>query len=91
MIIEVYVMDELDKLDDWIQKILTGNKVMEGLHKEIYWIKDKAQEQLLEVEKYYNSVCLHIFKDESKNNLLQCHQYSNSLEGHLKKLHQKMT
>lgn len=55
MIPKVYSLTELDKLNYWIEKRVAGNKVMEGLHKEIHQIKDKAQEQFLEVEKYYNA------------------------------------
>ena len=69
MLMEVYTIEELDKLSDWIEKILIGNKVMEGLHEEIQWIKDKTQEQFLEMERYYNATCLEIFEDESKTKI----------------------
>lgn len=35
MVMEVYVADKLDKLNDWIEKIAVGNKFMEGLHEPI--------------------------------------------------------
>ena len=61
MLMEVYTTYDLDNLDDWIENILIGNKVMEGFHEEIQQIKDKSQEKFCEVEKYYNTVCLEIF------------------------------
>ena len=32
MLMEVYSMEELDKLEDWIKKIISNNKIMETLH-----------------------------------------------------------
>lgn len=72
MLMDVYTIEELDKLEDWIGKISVRNKVMEGLHKEIQQIKDKTQEQFLEVEKNYNTACLVIFEDESKTKIFFC-------------------
>lgn len=69
MLMEIYVAKELDKLDDQIDKILVGNKAMEGLHDEIQWIKDRAQEHFLEAKRYYNTTSLDIFEDESKTKL----------------------
>ena len=34
-LMDVYTMKELGKLDDWLDKIDIGNKVMEGLHEDI--------------------------------------------------------
>lgn len=34
-LIEVYIIDEIDKLEDWIEKIAIGNKVIEGFHEDI--------------------------------------------------------
>ena len=45
MLMEIYPIDELDKLDDWIEKISLGNKFMERLHEGVQKIKNKAQEQ----------------------------------------------
>ena len=42
MLMEVYVGEKFDKLDDWIENISARNKIIEGLHEEIQWIKDKA-------------------------------------------------
>ena len=69
MLMEIYVAEQLDKLDHQIKKISTSNKVMKGLHDEIQQIKDRAQEKFLEVERYYNTASLEIFKDESKTKL----------------------
>ena len=63
---EVYTVEELDKLKDWIEKIVFNNKVMEGLHEDIQKLKDQTQEHILEVDKYYDVAALEIFKDESK-------------------------
>lgn len=51
-------------IDDWIEKIVDSNKVMETLHVEIHWLKDQAQEWILEEEKHYNDACMDIFEDE---------------------------
>ena len=42
MLVEVYVAEQLDKLDGQIKKILAGNKIMEGLHAKIQRIKDQT-------------------------------------------------
>ena len=51
-------------IDDWIEKIVDGNKVMETLHEEIHRLKDQAQEQILEAKKLSSDACLDIFEDE---------------------------
>ena len=70
MLMEVYSMEELDKLEDWIKKIISNNKIMETLHVRIEKLKDQTKEKIFEVEKYYNDACLHIFEDESKEKLI---------------------
>lgn len=47
MLMDVYMDEKLDKVDDWIENILNGNKVMESLHAEIHKLKDKAEEKIL--------------------------------------------
>ena len=44
IMIDVYTREELDMIDDWIEKIADGNKVMETLHEEIHRLKDQARE-----------------------------------------------
>ena len=68
-LMEVYTAKELDRLKDWIEKIVASNKFMEGLHQDIQRLRDLTQEKILEAEKYYNVVCLDIFEDESKAKL----------------------
>lgn len=68
--IDVYTGEELDMIDDWIEKIVDRNKVMETLHIEIHRLKDQAQERMLEVEKHYSDDCLDIFEDEKREKLL---------------------
>ena len=57
-------------IDDCIEKIVDRNKVMETLHEEIHWLKDQAQEWILEVERHYINACLEIFEDEELEKLL---------------------
>ena len=64
ILIDVYTREELDMIDDCIEKIASGNKVMETLHDEIHRLKDQAQEKILEVENLYSDTCLDIFEDE---------------------------
>ena len=61
--------EELDMIDDWIENIADGNKVMETLHKEVHRLKDQAQEWILEAEKLYSDACLDIFEDEEREKL----------------------
>ena len=61
MLMDVYTTDELDKIDDWIEKIENSNKAMETLHADIHKLKDQTQEKILEVEKHYSDACLDIF------------------------------
>ena len=68
--IDVYTREELDMIDDWIEKIADSNKVMGTLHEEIHWLKDQAWEKILEAEKLYSDACLEIFEDEEWENLL---------------------
>ena len=67
---EVYIEEGLDKIYDWIEKIVDGNKVMETLHTEIHKLKDQAQEKILEVEKHYTDACLDIFEDDAREKLI---------------------
>ena len=62
---DVYTTKELDKIDDWIENIVNGNKVMETLHVEIHRLKDQAQEKILEAKKHYSDACLDFFKDDA--------------------------
>ena len=57
-------------IDDWIEKIADSNKVMETLHEEIHWLKDQAQEKILEAKRHYSDACLDIFEDEEWEKLL---------------------
>ena len=41
-LIDVHTKEELDMIDDWIEKIEDNNKLMETLHEEIHWLKDQA-------------------------------------------------
>ena len=45
ILIDVYTKEELYMIDDWIEKIVDGNKVMETLHGEIHRLKDQAREK----------------------------------------------
>ena len=65
-----YTGDELDKIDDWIEKIVDGNKVMETLYADIHKLKDQTQEKILEAEKYYSDACHDIFEGESRDKIL---------------------
>ena len=67
---EVYIVEELDKIDNWIEKIAYGNKVMEKLRVKIHKLKDQTQEKNLEVEKHYSDVCLDIFEDDARDKLI---------------------
>ena len=64
ILIDVYTKEELDMIDDWIEKIADGNKVMETLHEGIHRFKDQAREPILEAEKLYSDAYLDIFEDE---------------------------
>ena len=70
ILIDVYIGEELDMIDDWIEKIADGNKVMETVYEEIHRLKDQAWEKILEAEKLYSDACLDIFEDEEWEKLL---------------------
>ena len=70
ILIDVYTGEELDMINDWIEKIANSNKVMETLHAEIHRLKDQAQEKILEAERHYSDACLEIFEDEEQEKLL---------------------
>ena len=70
MLMDVYIAKELDKIDDWFEKIADSNKVMETLHVEILKLKDQTQAKILEVERHYSDVCLDIFEDYSREKLI---------------------
>ena len=42
ILIDVYTREELEMIDDWIEKIASSNKVMEKLHAKIHQLKDQA-------------------------------------------------
>lgn len=65
MLMQIYSEDELDKLYDWIEKISSRNKFMEGLQEVIQQLNNKDQDQFLEADKHYNATSLEIFEDES--------------------------
>lgn len=58
MLMDVYTVEELYKIDYWIENMVNGNKVMDSLHVEIYKLKDKAQEKILEAE---NIIVTHVW------------------------------
>ena len=62
--VDVYTMDEINMIDDWIEKISDSNKLMETLHDWIHRLKEKAQWQILEAERHYSDAYLDIFEDE---------------------------
>ena len=70
ILIYVYTGEDLDIIDDWIEKIVDSNKVMETLHAEIHRLKDQAQEWILEVERHYSDAHLEIFEDKEWEKLL---------------------
>ena len=39
---EVYIVEELDKINNWTKKIAYENKVIETLHAKIHRLKDQA-------------------------------------------------
>lgn len=71
MLMEIYTVEEFDKIHDWIEKVSTSNKVMEGLYEHIQEIKNKARGQFLEANKYYNAASLEIFGESQGLNFLQ--------------------
>ena len=40
VLIDLYIGEELDLINDWIEKIVDSDKVMETLHAQIYRFKD---------------------------------------------------
>lgn len=44
MLLDIYLVEELDQVDDWIEKIAIGYKVMIGLDEDIQEMKAKALE-----------------------------------------------
>ena len=70
ILIDVYTGEELDMIDDWIEKIVDSNKVMETLHAGTHRPKDQAQEKILEAERHYSNACLEIFEDKEWEKLL---------------------
>ena len=61
ILIDVYIGEELDMIDDWIEKIEDGNKEMEMLQDEIHWLKDQAQEKILKAKRLYSDAYLDFF------------------------------
>ena len=53
MLMDVYTIDELDKIDDQIEKIANDNKVMDTLYVDIHKLKDQNQDQILEAERHF--------------------------------------
>ena len=70
MLMDVYTTKELDKIDDQIEKIADGNKIMKTLHVEIHRLNDQAQEKVLEAKKHYSDACLDIFEDDAWERLI---------------------
>ena len=42
MLMDVYMREEWDKIEEWIENIADGNKVMETLHENIHKLKDQT-------------------------------------------------
>ena len=70
ILIDVYMGEELDMIDDWIEKIEDSIKVMGTLHEEIHQLKDQAWEWILEAVKLYSNACLDMFEDEEWEKML---------------------
>ena len=50
--IDVYTREELDMIDDWIEKIVDSNKVMGTLHEEIHQLKAKPESEFWKKRNY---------------------------------------
>lgn len=61
ILLNVYTREELAKIDVWIEKIQSRNRVMLALYEDIQEIEDMTQAQLLEANKYYYMASLEIF------------------------------
>lgn len=70
ILVDVYVVKELDLIDHWIEKIVDSNKFMETLHAKIHRLKDQAREKILDAEKHYSDPCLDIFEDDEWEKLM---------------------
>ena len=56
-------------MEDWIQNIEEGHKVMLSMYKDIQQIQDRAKAQFLEVNKYYSTTSMEISSNDSRDEL----------------------
>ena len=56
-------------MDDCIEKIVVGNRVMIELYEDILDAKKRALDQFLEANRYYSATNLVIFEDDFRTQL----------------------
>ena len=69
MLIVVYSREELENIENMMDNIEDGNKVMFSLYGDIYEIQVRAKAQILEVDKFYSVANMEIFIDNSMDEL----------------------
>ena len=76
MLMDVYIIEELDKIDYWIEKVSSKNKFMIGLYEDIQDMKNEAQKQFLEENKCDSASSLEIFGDKSRTQISSEYQFN---------------
>ena len=63
MLTSVYIAEEMDKVEDWIDLIKDSTRVMMTLYDQIKEVENIAKAQILEVDKFYSATSMEIFID----------------------------
>lgn len=69
MLLPIYPRDELDKINDWVESIQAGNKVILSQYDDIQEMQTRVWTHIFEADNYYNATNLEIFKNDSKDQL----------------------
>ena len=84
MLTSVYIVEEIDQVEDWVDSIKEGTKAMMTLYDQIKEVENRARAQILEVDKLYSVASMDIFTDNSMDELESTetivHQFISSIE-----------
>ena len=70
MLTSVYMEEEIDQVEDWIDLIKDGTRAMMSLYDQIKEVENRARAQILEADKMYSAASMGIFTDNSMEELV---------------------
>ena len=70
MLTLVYMVEEIDQVEDWIDLIKDETRAMMTLYDQIKEVENRARAQILEADKLYSAASMEIFTNNSMEELV---------------------